>query len=95
MKAIRTYNDDDLAGITATDDGRLLLWIGEGHSDIVVLSHDEYGNVEKIESIGDTDDHPVVHFLTSCAENGEWGEQLKMSSDMLVMYNTIRNRCKV
>ena len=91
MKAIRTYNDDDLAGITALEDGRLILWWGEGQSDIVILTSDEYGNVEKIENIGDTEDHPVVHFLTACAETGDWGESLEMSKDMLVMYNAIRN----
>lgn len=94
MKAIRTYNDDDLAGITALEDGRLILWWGEGQSDIVILTSDEYGNVEKIEHIGDIEDHPVVHFLTACAMTGDWGESLKMSKDMLVMYNAIRRRAR-
>jgi len=91
MKAIRTYNDDDMRGITTLEDGRVILWRGEGHTNILVMTADENGNVEKIESVGDTEHHPVVDFLVACAETGEWGESLDMSPEMCMMYDALRN----
>lgn len=91
MNAVRTYTDGDIRGITRTDDGCLLIWVGEGHSHIIVLTPGPYGNVTNIESVEDSEKHPVVEFLNSCAETGNWGENLKMSHDMILMYDAIRN----
>ncbi len=93
-RAIRTYSDGDMRGITTLADGRVILWWGEGYSNILVLTADEAGNVKNIESVADSEKHPVVDFLDASAETGRWGEWLVMPHEMRVMYNALRSRTR-
>lgn len=90
IKVEITYDDGDSRGMSVLNDGTVLLWVSEAHSEVTVIStEDDYPT--HISVIDANVDHPINTALQRSFESGE-GVRESMDSAMIVLWEIARNQ---